>query len=94
MVTMSYMGSSHTLDGFNGIEVSPVKDDGTFCEVCEPHEASFWSVYGHWRTGGVECLWDCPTQKDAEDLADQAQAMLQEAGILEYDWRTGKEIVR
>jgi hypothetical protein len=40
----------------------------------------------------IECLWDCPTQKDAEDLADQAQAMLQEAGILEYDWRTGKEM--
>ena len=55
---------------FDGLEVSPVAeftDNGTpYCERVEnPTEAHFWSLYGHLRDGGVECLEDYDTETEA-----------------------------
>jgi len=46
-------------------------DHETQCEPCEPHEAHFWSVYGHLITGGVECLEDFETEAEARRSAEQ-----------------------
>ncbi|HEV2349297.1 MAG TPA: hypothetical protein VG028_05555 [Terriglobia bacterium] len=57
------------LSSFDGFEVHPVKDDGDCCEQCEPHEATFWTVYGHYDPAsgelGVEALIDCADQHSA-----------------------------
>jgi hypothetical protein len=66
---------------FDGLEIHPVKEypvhvhtqdsnagRQTFCEPCEPHEADFWSVYGHLVTGGIECFADFSTLEAAEDF--------------------------
>lgn len=42
----------------------------TCCEVCQPEKAHFWSVYGHCRTGGVECFDDFPTEAEARRFAE------------------------
>lgn len=36
--------------------------DETWFEQCEPEEAHFWSVFGHWIKGGVECFGNFPTE--------------------------------
>lgn len=56
------------LSSFDGFEVTPVKDDDC-CEQCEPHEATFWTVYGHYDPAsgalGVEALIDCVDEHNA-----------------------------
>ena len=60
---------------WDDIEVSPVQyvDEhvkGRQCvEVCEEHEADFWSVYLHQVEGGVMCVADLPSKEQAEALA-------------------------
>ena len=45
---------------YDAIEVQPVREDKEGnCETCPIEETSFFSVYAHLRTGGVECLGDC-----------------------------------
>lgn len=76
---------------YDGLEVSPVKtypeadgENGTFCEVCEPHEADFWSVYAHLVAGGVECFEDFGTEAEAMAHAENLLAdhpQLQKHGI-------------
>ena len=39
---------------------------GDIVEQCEPEDAHFWTVFGHFRTGGVD---------DFEDFATEAEAM-------------------
>lgn len=64
-------------------EVHPVRDiakledgydpeNGTMCDVCEPEDAEFWSVYGHVIGEGLVCLADCDTQ----ELAKEVESML------------------
>lgn len=52
---------------FNWLEIHPVIEDpeSGWCEVCQPNEASFWSVYAHLKDGGCECLTDVPTKGEA-----------------------------
>ena len=75
---------------YDGLEVSPVKvypmadGDSIFCEVCEPDEAHFWSVYGHLVAGGVECFEDFTTEAEAMAHAEKLLAdhpQLQKHGI-------------
>lgn len=65
---------------YNGVEVSPVRkyeeDDTTYCEVCKPDEADFWSVYLHRVSGGVECVADLPTEIEANALGDLLKAAM------------------
>lgn len=48
----------------DGLEVSPVREEDGCCEVCEPDEATMWSVYIHRDGEGVQCVadWDQPEQ--------------------------------
>lgn len=60
---------------WDATEVDPVRQvmvDGKViaCEVCNEGEEEFWSVYLHQREGGVQCVADVPTKKQAEDLAE------------------------
>jgi hypothetical protein len=61
---------------FDGLEIHPCRTEhaeagGTFIEPCEPEAAEFWSVYGHYKTGGVLCCEDFPTQTEARAFADR-----------------------
>jgi hypothetical protein len=49
-------------------------DRETCCEQCAPHEAHFWSVFGHLVTGGLECFADFPSQAEAEAFAERVRA--------------------
>jgi len=64
---------------FDDVEVLPVykdKEQG-FCEPVPetPHEATFWTVYGHRKEGGVTALIDCAD----EHSADVAASILEKA---------------
>lgn len=58
----------------DGLEVSPVIDDGECCYVCEEGEETMWSVYVHLDGEGVQCIADFEvkdyvTRAAAEGLA-------------------------
>jgi len=63
------------IQNYDGLEIHPVKNyfppdrNDTWCEPCEPHEAEFWSVYGHCQAGGIECLEDFQTYEKAQAFA-------------------------
>jgi len=59
---------------FDAIEVHPCRvvsfaDGVELVETCEPEDAHFWSVYGHYVTGGVDCFEDFPTEAEADAFA-------------------------
>lgn len=64
---------------YDGLEIHPVRelksDDSasneTYCEVCEPEDAHFWSIYGHLIEGGVECFDDFPNEAKARTFAQR-----------------------
>lgn len=70
-----------TIHNYDGLELSPVaeyedKQGDKFCErVDDPNEAQFWSVYGHLREGGVECLEDFYTEQEAAEFANTLLSM-------------------
>ena len=56
---------------FDGLEVHPVRqwiENGqSYCEVCVPEDAHFWSVYGRLKEDGrLMCFSDFDTQAEAE----------------------------
>jgi hypothetical protein len=61
------------LSRFDDVEVMPVWQDPDtgFCEPVPdaPHTATFWTVYGHLRSGGTEDLIDCVDERSAEFAA-------------------------
>lgn len=67
------MTSFPALSLFDAVEVMPVYEDREegWCEPVPdaPHSATFWTVYGHLRTGGVEALIDCADEASAERAA-------------------------
>ena len=72
---------------YDGLEIHPVADifdetrggirpsnaapDETCFEQCEPEDAQAWSVFGHLKSGGVECFEDFTTEAEARAFADQ-----------------------
>jgi hypothetical protein len=48
-------------------ENRPDPNGNTF-EVCEPHEADVWTLYGHLPKGGVEAIGDFTTREHAEEV--------------------------
>ena len=63
------------LPSYDGLEIAPVaeyRDEfGTDCERTEnPADAQFWSVYGHFPQGHVECLDDITTEQEAHGFAN------------------------
>lgn len=72
------------LTGFDGFEVHPCKvveeiniPDKLQCvEQCEPAEAQFWSVYVHLVGAGLDCIADCETEKEANELVEFLKALI------------------
>jgi hypothetical protein len=65
-----------TIRNFDAVEVHPCcvvgfADGNELVETCKPDDAQFWSVYGHCRSGGLECFEDFPTEIEANAFADQ-----------------------
>ena len=64
---------------FDALEVKPcviVGNDGLGNDIVEPcddapDEAAFWTVYGHYRAGGVDAFEDFPTEAEAITFHDQ-----------------------
>jgi hypothetical protein len=60
---------------FDAVEVHPCCVVGMaaggpeIVETCPPEDAHFWSVYGHYVTGGLDCFEDFPTEAEAEAFA-------------------------
>jgi len=97
MVVMIFLfkkGKEYQVDFsmFDGLEVSPVIDDGCYIERIERAEVDksenvFWSVYGHLKEGHVECLEDFQTESAAMAFAKALLSKhdnLNKYGILTY----------
>ena len=76
MAKCVYFESTHEIfQRFDNYEISPCvlveqKDSlplYEFCNVDNP-EIAMWCVYGHFRTGGVECISDHYTYDEAKDF--------------------------
>ena len=46
----------------------PDKPGHFYFEVCEPHEADVWTLYGHMDGEGVEAIGDFATREHAEEV--------------------------
>ena len=46
----------------------PDKPGHFYFEVCEPHEADVWTLYGHIDGEGVEAIGDFATREHAEEV--------------------------
>ena len=61
------------LSRFDGVEIMPVFEDPDkgFCEPVPdaPDTATFWTVYGHLKVGGVDALIDCVDERSADIAA-------------------------
>lgn len=55
---------------WDNVEIMPVwcRSEDDVCDVCDAGKESMWSVYLHQVSGGVVCIADTPSEKDAEDL--------------------------
>lgn len=72
-------------DKFDSVEVHPVhEDEEGNCEICDAEDAHFWSVYGHFRTGGLECFVDVDTEEEAIRVAAEVENLIRKAGTLEF----------
>lgn len=77
---------------FNGLEIHPcrteaIEDEIRYIEPCGPCEAEFWSVYGHYKEGGVLCFEDFDNLPEARDFAERLLAAwphLQVFGVLDF----------
>lgn len=63
----------HDKDEYDEVEVHPCIqcEDGNF-EQCEPDdpELMMWSCYLHYKRGGLECVADFETEKEADAYAN------------------------
>lgn len=64
------------IQSFDALEIHPcalvaIDGDGTeIVEQCEPEQAHFWTVYGHYRAGGVDAFEDFATEAEAVAFHD------------------------
>jgi len=81
------------LSCFDGVEIMPVYEDPDkgFCEPVPdaPHTATFWTVYGHLREGGVQALIDCTDERSAEVAAFIFERALYGQTIIDFAVRRG-----
>ena len=63
------------MKGYDNYEISPCtrteepdKPGHFYFEVCEPHEADVWTLYGHMDGEGVEAIGDFATREHAEEV--------------------------
>jgi len=57
-----------------------------YVEPCEPHEAEFWTVYGHYRAGGVDAFEDFPGKAEAVAFHDRVIAAYPHLGDERAPW--------
>ena len=61
---------------FNWFEIAPLEwlpEHDCYEQIIDKsdvHLAEIWSVFGHLHDGGVECITDCNTQKQAEAIVE------------------------
>ncbi len=56
---------------WDDIEILPIKEfNNGICEEVKEGEEDFWSIYLHQLNGGLECIADLKTKKEAEKLAE------------------------
>ncbi len=90
MTKLQLVGASQDFTFYDGVEVHPCAvwidpQDGSENVVTldgEPDDPApaFWSVYLHCRTGGVECVCDCPTPEAAERMRSALDYLVAVAG--------------
>jgi len=62
---------------FDALEIHPCAVVGCdssateFVEQCEPEQAHFWTVYGHYRSGGLDAFEDFSTEAEAVTFFDR-----------------------
>lgn len=56
------------INNFDRIEIHPVYQTKDFSEICKEEDANLYSVYGHYRKGGIECLEDFRNRAEADNL--------------------------
>jgi len=64
---------------FDALEIAPCRVVGNdsfgneIVEPCDdaPQEAAFWTIYGHYRTGGVDAFEDFATEAEAIAFHDR-----------------------
>jgi hypothetical protein len=49
----------------------PNGDNDAWCETCDRDKAHFWSVFGHFKAGGMTCFEDFATEAEAIDFAEK-----------------------
>lgn len=85
---------------FDTFEVHPIKvhqskGGKNIHDICNPHEATYWSVFGHYRLphgDGVECITDVPTFKLAFAIAELFEKEI--TPVLEGTMITYHELLR
>lgn len=66
---------------FDALEIQPcavvaIDENGSeILEPCQPEDAFLWTVYGHFRSGGVDDLKDFATEEEAEAFHDRLIAI-------------------
>jgi hypothetical protein len=66
----------YRITDYNGLVLQPIreillKDGSSSYQPCEPHEATGWTIGGHLKQGGVECIQNFLTETQARDFSDQ-----------------------
>lgn len=62
---------------FDGLEIHPCAVVGfggmhdEIVEICHPEEADFWTVFGHYRRGGIDDFRDFGTEAEAQAFHDE-----------------------
>jgi hypothetical protein len=66
---------------FDALEIHPcavidrLSDGREIVEPCAPENADFWTVYGHYRTGGVNAFEDFAAEAEAIAFHDELIAI-------------------
>lgn len=60
---------NQTIDSFEVHPCTEINEEGDV-EQCEPKDAQFWSVYVHYKGGGLDCIADCDTEGLANDVVN------------------------
>jgi hypothetical protein len=78
---------------FDNYEISPCtrteepdKPGHFYFEVCEPHEADVWTLYGHINGEGVQAIGDFSTREHAEEVYSCITGRAFPDSYLSADW--------
>lgn len=76
------------INDYDGVEVAPCVSDGEGgmerCDDIEGAIPDIWSVYLHCVEGGVECIADFTTEKEANAYGEVMENLLEQHGVLKH----------